>query len=218
MNEIAFQGFPKMARFSRECLITEKIDGTNAQICIVPTTELFSAGSSYPEATVVEDFSKPGSVAIFAGSRTRWIQPGNDNYGFAAWVKANATELKKLGPGRHFGEWWGGGIQRGYGVHHKTFSLFNVNRWANWGNAGVSSVRTGETISCCKVVPILFRGEFTSHAVDNTIECLRRQGSYAQLGYLNPEGIVVWHCAAQVGFKKTLLNDESPKSFSGLPV
>jgi len=29
-----FLKFPKMARYSRECIVTEKIDGTNAQIYI----------------------------------------------------------------------------------------------------------------------------------------------------------------------------------------
>jgi hypothetical protein len=29
-----FEEFPKMARLTRECIITEKIDGTNAQIGI----------------------------------------------------------------------------------------------------------------------------------------------------------------------------------------
>lgn len=31
---IEFKPFPKMARLKRQCLITEKIDGTNAQIFI----------------------------------------------------------------------------------------------------------------------------------------------------------------------------------------
>jgi hypothetical protein len=34
LNFNEFAEFPKMARLSRECIITEKIDGTNAQICI----------------------------------------------------------------------------------------------------------------------------------------------------------------------------------------
>jgi len=29
-----FREFPKMARLSRECVITEKLDGTNGQVCI----------------------------------------------------------------------------------------------------------------------------------------------------------------------------------------
>jgi hypothetical protein len=34
--EVEFAGFPKIARLSRECVITEKIDGTNAQIAGQP--------------------------------------------------------------------------------------------------------------------------------------------------------------------------------------
>lgn len=39
-----FMQFPKMARYSREVIVTEKIDGTNAQICITEDGE-FSTGS-----------------------------------------------------------------------------------------------------------------------------------------------------------------------------
>ncbi len=64
---------------------------------------------------------------MFIGSRTRWITAQDDNHGFARWVEGNKQELLKLGAGRHFGEWWGSGIQRGYGLQkgEKRFSLFN---------------------------------------------------------------------------------------------
>jgi len=97
-----FKEFPKMARMSRDVIISEKIDGTNAQILITPDGDLFT------------------------GSRTRWITPADDNHGFARWAEGNRDELLKLGPGRHFGEWWGQGIQRGYGLKEKRLSLFNV--------------------------------------------------------------------------------------------
>ena len=87
-----FIEFPKMARLSRECIITEKIDGTNASICI----------------------TEDGQVRT--GSRTRWITPQDDNFGFSAWAHANKEYLMQLGKGLHFGEWWGSGIQRGYGL------------------------------------------------------------------------------------------------------
>jgi hypothetical protein len=41
---VSFAEFPKMARLSRECIITEKIDGTNAQILITEEGEIY-AGS-----------------------------------------------------------------------------------------------------------------------------------------------------------------------------
>jgi hypothetical protein len=40
---------------------------------------------------------------------------------------------------------------------------------------------------------------------------LKVNGSYAAPGYMNPEGIVVFHVAGNVGFKKTLEKDEQPK-------
>lgn len=56
---------------------------------------------------------------MMPNSRTRWITPEDDNYGFAKWANENKEELLKLGIGQHFGEWWGSGIQRGY----------NLQRW-----------------------------------------------------------------------------------------
>src|SRR5678815_2758188 len=103
-----FEAFESIPRISRACVISEKIDGTNAQVYIPDD-------SSY----------------VLAGSRNRWITPEDDNYGFATWVRDNATELLKLGPGRHFGEWWGAGIQRRYGLTEKRWSLFNSGRWWN---------------------------------------------------------------------------------------
>ena len=100
-----FVAFPKIPRLSRRCVITEKIDGTNACIFIGEDGE------------------------FLVGSRTRWITPENDNHGFARWAYEHKDELLGLGPGRHFGEWWGQGIQRGYGLKEKRFSLFNTSRW-----------------------------------------------------------------------------------------
>ncbi len=175
--DIPFVEFPKMARLSREVLITEKIDGSNAQVYI----------------------SEHGDV--FAGSRTRWITPEEDNFGFARWVEGNADELRKLGPGSHFGEWWGAGIQRRYGQDVKHFSLFNVGRWSD------DDARP----SCCLVVPLLFQGTFTTAAVDSSLSDLRNHGSRAAPGFMNPEGVVVYHVAGRVGFKKTLDKDDQPK-------
>lgn len=211
-----FQSFNKLARLNREIVITEKIDGTNAQILIVPTTEL-SAGSLYPDATVVEDFAQPGNVAMFVGSRNRWITPQQDNYGFARWCKENFAELKKLGHGRHFGEWWGNGIQRGYGLKEKRFSLFNVARWQYMNGVGsrlcYDSVGTwAEGPACCSVVPTLWRGPMSTGAIKEVQSDLAASGSVVAPGFWDPEGIVIYHTAANFCFKVTLKNDESPKS------
>lgn len=194
-----FTEFPKLARLSREVIITEKIDGTNASIFI--QNESLETIHNQPDVIAI---SSDGMYTMRAGSRTKWITPGKttDNYGFATWAVANAEELFKLGEGHHFGEWWGQGIQRGYGLKEKRFSLFNVARW------------DGELRpSCCHVVPTLYKFTFdTFHHIDVALSNLKQYGSSAAPGFMNPEGIVVYHVAAGVGFKKTIEKDELPKS------
>ena len=187
-----FVSFPKMPRLSRDMIITEKIDGTNAQICIAELD-----GYSDPFALVEKD-----GLALYAGSRTRWVTPENDNYGFARWAKDNGEELLQLGPGRHFGEFWGQSIQRGYGLKERRFSLFNVSRWSD------DAVRP----DCCHVVPTIYQGPFNTNTVDLELDLLRENGSYAAPGFDRPEGIVVFHVAGNFGFKKTLEKDNQPKS------
>lgn len=197
---IEFRAFPKMARLSRPCIVTEKIDGTNACVHIEPghPTEPNVIHAWRDEATVTD-------MVMLAGSRTRWITPEDDNFGFAKWVKANAESLRHLGTGTHFGEWWGQGIQRNYGLKEKRFSLFNVSRW------GDVTVRPG----CCDVVPMLWLGEFTSLNSVELLGQLQERGSLAAPGFMKPEGIVVYHVAAGVGFKKTIEKDEAPKGMAG---
>lgn len=180
MEKIEFKEFPKMPRLSRDIVITEKIDGTNASIL----------------------FTEKGEM--FVGSRTRWITPQDDNYGFAKWAYENKEELKKLGEGHHFGEWWGSGIQRKYGLEKgdKRFSLFNTYRWSD------EEVRP----KCCSVVPVLYSGEFDTHKIEEVLNNLIKTGSIASPGFMKPEGIVVFHIAGNFGFKKTIEKDEIPKS------
>lgn len=172
-----FVEFNKIARLSRNCVVTEKIDGTNASIVI----------------TEEGDF--------LVGSRTRWITPEDDNYGFARWAQANKEELLKLGPGQHFGEWWGLGIQRNYGVKEKRFSLFNTARWSD------DSIRP----ACCGIVPVLYSGTFDTVLISITLQELKEKGSVAAPGFMKPEGVVIWHEAARILFKKTIEKDEVPK-------
>ena len=186
-----FREFPKMARLSREVIVSEKLDGTNASIYIGE------------------------NGAFLVGSRTRWITPEDDNYGFAAWAYSKREELLGLGVGHHFGEWWGCGIQRNYGLTDKRFSLFNVQRWCLSGQEPQSIptqdprvVRVQEVLpECCGLVPVLHRGVFETDAVEHCLEQLEKNGSAAAPGYKSPEGVVVFHVAANVGFKKTLGND-----------
>lgn len=198
-----FVPFPKIPRWSRNIIITEKLDGTNASIFI----EQQASPQEIPGALNVEVDGLHFVVA--AGSRKRWIQPQNDNYGFAKWVWANAQELARvLGPGHHFGEWWGAGIQRGYNTGEKRFSLFNTERWN-----GLPFLRALnlEVSPLLYRVPVLYNGIMSEQAVETALETLRTKGSLASPGFMAAEGVVIFHVAGNVLFKKTLVGDESPK-------
>lgn len=184
-TELEFQEFRKIPRLSRQCVITEKLDGTNGQLLVTEDGKLF------------------------AGSRSRWILTPesddikDDNYGFARWALEHRDELiAGLGIGRHFGEWWGAGIQRKYGLKEKRFSLFNTHVWG----------KVGSPPACCSVVPVLYEGIFSTEKVEEWVLTLRVEGSRAVPGFMNPEGVVVYHVAAGTYFKKTLEKDEEPKS------
>ena len=43
------------------------------------------------------------------------------------------------------------------------------------------------------------------------LEALRVRGSEAAPGFMNPEGVVIYHIAGNIGFKKTIEKDEQPK-------
>ena len=47
-------------------------------------------------------------------------------------------------------------------------------------------------------------------------DILRERGSYAAPGFMKPEGVVVFHTAGNVGFKKTIEKDELPKALAAL--
>lgn len=182
---VEFRAWPKTPRLFRDIIVTEKIDGTNAAVHVLPD----------------------GTVA--AQSRTRLITPEDDNFGFAKYVRTNADELAEaLGEGTHFGEWWGSGIQRGYGLGltgERRFSLFNVARHAGIENYDVPGLHT---------VPVLYEGPLDLEEIDLVVLDLRLNGSRAAAGFDRPEGIVVFHTAANQGFKVTLDNDGQAKSLA----
>lgn len=203
MNDPEFKSFSHIKRFSRECIITEKVDGTNAQIFITPIHK-----SHYDNAVLDYFYGEDGSTwGIYAGSRTRWVSPQSDNYGFAQWVKDNINTLKLLGPGRHYGEWYGRGINRNYGLKDRGLALFNVSFWEKLHP--VSKTRLAVIGVGC--VPVLIRGILSSHIIEWALGQLKDLGSFAVPGFYKPEGIVIYHEPSGTLFKKTLEHDDRPK-------
>jgi len=186
-----FIEFKKIPRLNRECVISEKIDGTNGVIYIGEDDE------------------------FLVGSRSRWIDEHTDNHNFWHWAIDNREELLKLGTGVHYGEWWGSGIQRGYDLPkgEKRFSLFNTGRWVKDYNQPLLE-KQEYCPECCYVVPILWTGIFNTFGIEETLKELKETGSVASKGFMQPEGIVIYHKQGNLYFKKTIEKDEEWKGKS----
>jgi len=236
-----FKDFRKIPRLSREIILSEKLDGSNGQIFIYsPKDKLkfpFSDESNIPSQDFIDEYcvyihpenphvEEDDKLYLFAGSRNRWLKIGkqSDNYGFASWVKEHGAELVMLGEGRHYGEYYGKSIQRGYGLDHKRFALFNVSKWHDKRlEKRLISVdeKTGEETytevapDCCEVVPILYEGMFDTSVVDYYLDKLAREGSRAVPNFKPAEGICIYHTAAGQYYKKTLVGDDKPKGKIG---
>lgn len=190
-NELIFEPFPRIGRLKRDCTITEKVDGTNAQIV----------------------FDYLGNLLV--GSRKREIFPngtegkGNacDNYGFARWAYNNKVELfAYLGPGRHYGEWTGPGIGRGYGLAENRLYLFNTFRHD-------APPRELQLLGL-DVVPVLYQGPFLSDVIDITMQGLHDNGSLIGRDtehFPNPEGIIIYHHGTRTYAKYTFEHDATGK-------
>lgn len=210
-----FKAWPKTPRLFRDIVVTEKIDGTNSAIII----------NEHPFGTHIEGLHEKALALVMgpldeggtpdveyvvgAQSRNRLITPGKqtDNYGFARWVEDNADDLVKvLGPGVHYGEWWGKGIARGYGQERKRFSLFNVHRYSY-----IDLDPLGSLYGELDVVPVLYQGENTEARVRGVVSNLSLLGSVAAPGFDRPEGVCVFHTASGQVYKVLIENDELPK-------
>lgn len=178
---IEFKAWPKITRLEnkRAPIFTEKIDGTNACIVI--------AFAEPDQNTIASHLTEVGLMSMWAQSRTRFITPENDNFGFARWAANNATELFKLSEGYHYGEWWGAGIQRGYGLTEKRFSLFNTRRWGE---------HNPNTPKCCGVVPMI-----RVSTPEEVRQFLLENGSVAVPGWKRPEGAVMYEPDTDTCFK-----------------
>jgi hypothetical protein len=163
--------------------ITQKIHGTNAQVMIIPREDRIDYDHGFDglkkELDVVDVDGQLYEVR--AGSRTRWIYPGDDNFAFAKFVYENREALvRALGPGQHFGEWAGLGINSGEGLMRKVFCLFDYWRYAD--------VQLPEGVT---TVPVLYEGSFDLAKIHEVMADLKATGSKLSPGFMRPEGVVV---------------------------
>lgn len=163
MVDLDFKSFSKIAKIDAlPMVITQKIHGSNAQVVI------FENGH--------------GELDILVGSRTRYLSPEADNYGFCSFINDNKQEfIEKLGIGRYFGEWAGPGINSGEGLTEKTFILFDHYRFPPERPLPPQT----------RVVPVLYTGKLDSDEITIALEDLSFKGSKLVPGFMRPEGIVV---------------------------
>lgn len=174
---LEFTGFNSIERLESPVTVWEKLDGTNSQIVV-------------------------DADQFLVGSRNRWITPEDDNFGFARWAYENQRALTEiLGPGRHFGEWFGGKIQRGYGLKEKSFALFDTR------------YKEKETtfIPQLTMCPVLYEGVYRADLVEELLLKLKTEGSVAAPGFMNPEGVVLRFHRNGALFKKVFDEVKVPK-------
>lgn len=150
--------YPKIHRAENiNCILSEKLDGTNGVIYIGEDRK-----------------------TIKAGSRNQWITSQKDNFGFAKFVYDNRQDLLKMGPGYHYGEWVGPGINRNYDLQERKFYLFP---------SGKIEARP----ECCHSIPIEATCTFESLFVvtDFIRQDLVERGSFLNPAY-QAEGIVIY--------------------------
>jgi len=194
-----FIKFPKIPHSNKEkVIVTEKLDGINGQIAIITASLAYY---NYHKSIIIAVEAIPEDPDNFymmlVGSHNRYITPEQDNFGFATWVKDNSEELFKLGDGRHYGEWYGKGIQRGYGLEDKRFALFDALRFG---------AHNPNTPKCCEVVTILESTSQEDLNLTHWLNVLHDSGSVHVEGFLQPEGVVATYIRSGSRVKRTLEN------------
>jgi len=173
---IPHEKYPSIQRLSSETvIITEKIDGSNACIFV----------------------GDDGQVLV--GSRNQWLTEKDHNFNLWHYVQDNMGRFAHMGPGYHYGEWYGAKIQRGYGLTEKRFVSFE------WWRDDLEFM----------TVPVLYEGEYRPDLFDHAIEQLSTFGSKLVSGFMKPEGIVIQfksNAFKGAKFKKFCENDRVPKS------
>lgn len=200
-----FLKWPSIPRLSKETMtVTEKIDGTNSAIRIRPFDETVDNSEA-----IGEIFLGEGPVyTVWVQSRNRFISPGKstDNAGFAGWVNDNLDQLVTvLGPGDHYGEWWGSGVQRGYNQKDKHFSLFNARRWLEL----LHTIEPYEGLNL-HTVPLLYTGQYDGAKVQELRQNLIDNGTTLTKNF-RAEGMVVELREIGAKYKVLCENDEVHK-------
>ncbi len=214
---------PKLKRFGitpelfSEATLCERIDGHTVGIHIEPLKTDPASGEvgvragdvMFMGATQHAQFYR-----VWVQNRNRIITPDQrDVAGVAAWAQAHAAQLAEtLGPGIHFGEWWGYKICRGYGLGpgDRRFSLFNTMRW---------SFIDGTQVPSLYISPVLWEGDLGQGwgTIVEEMDKLLAGGSVAAPGYRHPEGVILYHHGADTMMQHTFPNNSRKRHGTQTP-
>lgn len=210
MTELhVFQDYGKIPRWANEHVwVSEKIDGSNSAVVIERQEE-----QRETDAVVRYVYVDDVAYVVRAQSRKRFLLPGKqtDNFGFAQYVFDNAEALvKTLGVGRHYGEYWGSGIQRGYGMVNgeRWFSLFPTSRVSR----SFQNYHDILTVPQLNIVPELYSGPWSGNVIEDCLDVLRDHGTFASNGAGQAEGVVVTFKLSGARYKAFVNDDGVPKS------
>ena len=126
--------FKKFQKIKREEMLyvrcSQKINGTNCHV-------VFDNGK------------------WLAASKNRYLKKDSDHFGFYRFVEENYIELFNiLGPGTHYGEWCGKGIQNGEGLSNRHWVLFS-QKYVNILNFTKKNILENHI---CYKAPIIIQG------------------------------------------------------------
>ena len=192
MSTVNYNSFPSIERLENiYCIISEKIDGTNGLIEINETNVRF-------------------------GSRNRYVFFNDDNAGFANFFRDYEARFKDAAkdiitdesyPLRIYGEWFGCGIQRNYGLKDKFFMPFHLFYSKKLIEYQIPNIVTPN---------IMYAGKFSIEVVDACMQQLKLDGSGVVKNYKQPEGIVIFFPKYNFRLKETFdgakWKDALPKS------
>ena len=174
MGDTEFKHWASIEKLDQMITVTEKVHGSNAQILV------------------------GDDLTVRAASRERWLDRVNDNFGFCRHVTEHAEEIGALlGPGRHYGEWYGAGIGSSYNLKEKRLALFDQRF-------------TGKPLpSWCDVVPVLYSDFYSHDAITQALAKLKEGGSVIAPGFMRPEGVVVRWNRSGIYMKKVFEAEDS---------
>ena len=222
-----YASFPSIERLENiYCVISEKVDGTNG---LIEVAKVGKIGVDIETNSAFPSFTYNTETQVRFGSRNRYITFNNDNAGFANFFRHYETKLKDIAkdiivaanseasqtnekptegyPFRIYGEWFGRGIQRDYGLKDKFFMPFSYFYAEKLIEYQVPNIITPN---------VMYTGKFSMEVVNTCMQQLKLNGSGLVKDYKQPEGIVIFFPKYNFRLKETFdgakWKDVVPKS------